>query len=137
MSFADHEPIVSRPLRTRSRVTNQRSLFVESDARGAWPRRFRDLCEAHAADLGGLSHLSEAQKSLIRRVATIETQLEKLEGALSEGKPVDLDAYGRAAGQLRRLLETLGMKRIARDVTPTIEEIAAEYAAARDAGGEP
>jgi hypothetical protein len=113
------------PKKQRSRVTNGRSHFVTADARGPWARRFRDLVELHVADLGGEGLLSEAQKSLIRRAATIETELEKLEGQLALGDPVNIDAYGRSAGQLRRILETLSLKRTARDVTPTLAEIAA------------
>ena len=52
--------------KTRSVLTNGRSLFVEGDGRGPWARRFRDLCGLHASDLGGDAHLSEARKSLIR-----------------------------------------------------------------------
>jgi hypothetical protein len=37
---------------------------------------------------------------------------------LSTGAEVDLDAYGRASSHLRRLFETIGVERKARDVTP-------------------
>ena len=108
-----------RPDRTRSKVTNGRALFVEGDGRSPWSRRWRDLVEAHASDLGGIDHLSEAQRSLIRRVATIEIQLEEVEGKLSEGKSADLSAYATASSHLRRLFETLGLNhgRKPRDVT--------------------
>jgi hypothetical protein len=110
---------------TRSKVTNGRNLFVDSDGRGAWARRFRDLCTLHIEDLGGSLVLSEAQGSLIRRAATLEVELERLEGRLAKGEDVDLDAYSRAAGHLRRILETLGIERRKRDVTPSIADIAA------------
>ena len=32
------------------------------------------------------------------------------------GRPVDLDAYARVAGHLRRICETLGLQRRAREV---------------------
>ena len=116
----------ARPSRLRSRVTNGRTLFVEGDGRGPWARRLRDLCEAHAADLGGAECLSEAQRSLIRRCATIEVQLEQMEGQLCDGKTCDLSKYATAAGHLRRILETLGIERKPRDVTPTLEQYLAE-----------
>ena len=56
--------------------------------------------------------------SLIRRSATIEVELERMEGRLSVGESVDLDQYVRAVGHLRRVLETLGIERAKRDVTP-------------------
>jgi len=41
-----------------------------------------------------------------------------MEGLLSMDHPVDLDKFTRAAGHLRRILETLGLERRAKDVTP-------------------
>jgi hypothetical protein len=66
--------------------------------------------------------LSEAQLSLIRRASAIECELEQLDGALSMGQPVDLDVYGRVSGHLRRLFETLGVKRQPRDVNMSLQE---------------
>jgi hypothetical protein len=92
-------------------------LFVEGDGRGAWSRRFYDLIAGHIADMGGRSVLGEAQVSLIKRASAIECELEQLEGKLSMGQEVDLDKFGRASGNLRRILESLGLKREPRDVT--------------------
>lgn len=70
--------IATLPPTVRSRVRNGRSLFAEGgDGRTAWSRRFRDLIEAHTADLGG--HPPEAEASLIRRASALEVQLEQLE----------------------------------------------------------
>jgi hypothetical protein len=111
----DTEP---RQPRQRSAVTNGRRLFVDGDGNSAWSRRYRDLVAGHVSDLGG-DLLSEAQTSLIRRAAAIELELEKMEGRLSRGDAsVDLDLFTRSAGHLRRIFETLGLQRRARDVTP-------------------
>jgi hypothetical protein len=109
----------------RSAVSNNKRLFVEGAGKSAWARRYRDLLELHADDLGGASMLSEAQHSLIRRVATLEIELERLEGRLSEGNDVDLEVYGRTASHLRRMLETLGIERAKRDVTPALSDYVA------------
>jgi hypothetical protein len=53
-------------------------------------------------------------------MATLEIELEKMEGELAEGKPVDLDLYGRLSGHMRRLVETCGAKRVRKDVTPRL-----------------
>jgi hypothetical protein len=116
----------ARPPRVRSAVSNGRRLFVEGDGNSAWSRRYRDLTIAHVNDLGGRDALSEAQLSLVRRASAIECELEQMEGRLSRGETIDLDAFTRAAGHLRRILETLGLKRVARDVTPSV----ADYLAA-------
>jgi hypothetical protein len=49
------------------------------DGRGAWVRRWRDLADLHMIDRGGPDYLSEGQKSLCRRAATLDVNLEQLE----------------------------------------------------------
>jgi hypothetical protein len=107
----------SRAKRPRSAVTSGRQMFIEGDPNSAWSRRYHDLVVRHIGDLGGRDLLSEAQLSLIRRAASIECELERLDAMLSTGVEVNLDAYGRAASHLRRLFEVLGVERKARDVT--------------------
>jgi hypothetical protein len=107
----------SRAKRPRSAVTSGRAMFVHGDPNSAWSRRYHDLVVRHVGDLGGRDMLSEAQLSLIRRATSIECELERLDAMLSTGESVDLDSYGRASSHLRRLFETLGIKRLARNVT--------------------
>ena len=40
-----------------------------------------------------------------------------------EADPETLDLYGRTAGNLRRLLEAVGLRRRAKDVGPTLSDI--------------
>lgn len=83
----------------------------------------RDLIALHVSDLGGDDHISEAERSIIRRAATLTVELERLEASFATAgaaKPADLDLYQRTAGNLRRLLESVGLERRARDVTPTL-----------------
>jgi hypothetical protein len=97
-------------------VTNGKRLYVDGDGNSAWSRRYRDLIAGHVSDMGGRDIISEAQLSLIRRSSAIECELELMEGKLSKGEPVDLDTFTRAASHLRRILETLGLERIPRQV---------------------
>jgi hypothetical protein len=110
------------PAAQRSAVSNGHRLFVAADARSAWSRRYRDLILAHSSDLGGSDHLTEAQRSLVRRCAAIEIELEAAECRLSQGLPVDMDIYARLTGHLRRTLETLGIERRAREVEVEAED---------------
>src|SRR5215467_11203427 len=109
-------PMCARPLQRRighnsSQVTKGRSMFVEfGDARLAWARRWNDLVLMHASDLGGYETLSEAQISICRRVATLECELESMEGRKSAGVPIEIEVYGRLAGRLCRLLELIGSR---------------------------
>jgi hypothetical protein len=112
------------PPAQRSAVTNGRKLFAQGgDMRSPWVRRFRDVQFLHLSDLGGPAAVSESENSLVRRVATLTVQLEALEAKFSADTDVDiatLDAYQRGTNTLRRLLETLGIKRRPRDVTPDL-----------------
>jgi hypothetical protein len=122
---------VSKPIaaNNRTKVGNGTALFAEGDGRSAWGRRYREIVAAHISDFASSPEaLSEAKRSLVKRVATLEIELEKLEGRLSQGEEINLDLYSRVSGQLRRMLETLGPDRVAKDVTPSIVDILARHA---------
>jgi hypothetical protein len=107
----------------RSSVTNGTSLFIgDVDQRSAFVRRYRDVLAAHLSDLGGPDNISEAERSLIRRATTITVALERLEAKFAENdgdaSTKDLLLYQRSAGALRRILQTLGLGRRSKDVSP-------------------
>jgi hypothetical protein len=118
----------SAPKRNRSAVTNGTRAFIQGDGNSPWFRRFKDITLLHIEDLGGPDGLSEAQLSLCRRAATLEVELERWDGLLSLGKEIDLDAYSRVTNTLRRTLETLGIERKKKDVTPDLTTILAGHA---------
>jgi hypothetical protein len=121
--------------RPRSAVTSGRKLFVAGDPNSAWSRRYHDLFVSHVDDVSagaGADALSEAQLSLIRRAAALECELEQMDGRLSQGEEIDLDAYGRATSHLRRLHETLGLERRQRDVLTLGDLIRADQEAERE-----
>ena len=122
MAANGHTSQRARDKRPRSAVTSGRKLFVNGAPNSAWARRFHDLVVGHVIDAGGRDMISEAHLSLIKRAAALECELEQLEGRLSQGEQVDLDQYGRAAGQLRRILESLGLERRAVDITRRAQE---------------
>jgi hypothetical protein len=112
----DHSRVRAKR-RPRSAVTSGRKAFIAGDPNSAWARRFHDLVHGHISDLGGRPIMSEAKFALCKRAAGLECELEQMEGRMSLGEEVSLDSYGRAASHLRRILETLGLERKARDVT--------------------
>ena len=120
-SSADR-PAVDRPKdRQRSRITNGSALLPGVDGRSPWVRRCKDVIAAHLSDLGGEDNTSAAERSIIRRASVLTVELERLEAkfALADAaSDSDLDLYQRAAGNLRRLLEAVGIQRRPRDVTP-------------------
>jgi hypothetical protein len=107
----------------KSAITNGSRLLEDVDGRSAWARRLRDLIADHVSDLGGEAALSSAERALVRRASMLCLQLELLESKFAqndggEASPKQLEAYARATGHLRRVLETTGLQRRSRDVTP-------------------
>ena len=113
----------------QSRITNGSALLPGIDGRNAWVRRCKDVIAAHLGDLGGADNTSAAERSLIRRAAVLTTELEQIEVkfATNTAAADDLDLYQRTAGNLRRLLEAVGIKRVPRDVVIDPLEYAAMH----------
>jgi hypothetical protein len=121
--------ISCRPSKVRSSVTNGYRAFIRGDGNSSWYRRMKDIAEMHADDLGAREDLSQAQLSLCRRAAVLEVELERLEGQLSLDMEIDMDVYNRIAGNLRRILESIGLDRKPRIAPePSLYEIAAAVA---------
>jgi hypothetical protein len=80
------------------------------------------LIEDITGDLGGASMLSEGQRQLIRRAAMLSAECERQEALWARGEAeFDIGGYGVLTNGLRRVLETLGLSRVAKPV-PTLEQ---------------
>jgi|SRR5580704_2737211 hypothetical protein len=120
-SSADSTHIDVPKPQARSRVSNGSAVLPGVDGRSTWVRRLRDLMGLHLSDLGGDDAVSEAERSIVRRVATLTVELERMEAGFAvagEAQPGQLDLYQRTANSLRRLLESIGLQRRPKDVTP-------------------
>ena len=107
----------------RSAVTNGTKLLDHCDHRSSRMRRFRDLIGVHLSDLGGEEACSEAELSIVRRAALLTLELEVLEAKFEaeDGASLkQLECYQRTANSLRRLLESVGLKRRPKDITPDL-----------------
>ena len=82
--------------------------------------RLRDLVGLVTADLGGPDHLSEAQRQIVRRIASLSVGCEIEEARMADGDEIDIDEFQRCSNSLRRLCESVGLERVARDVTPDL-----------------
>lgn len=112
--------------RGRSKVTNGSRLLPGVDGRTVWARRMRDVAHLHLRDIGGAAEASEAEKSIIRRIATLTVELERMEERFATDGEADADAldlYSRTSGNLRRLLEAIGLRRRPKDITPNLSDI--------------
>ncbi len=122
---------LAKPSRTtRAAVSNGSRLHAgEVDGRTESARRFRDVLAEIVSDLGGADLLSEGQRQLARRAAMMSVEAERQEAEAVAGGKLDPDAFGALADRLGRVFNRLGLKRVPRDVTPTIAEIMARHAA--------
>ena len=113
----------------KTALGNGRSLVADNslDGRSSWARRCRELIDAHCNDLGGFDNMSEAEKALVKRGVMLELQLELLEVRFAknngEALPDQLKSYQMATNSLRRLWQTLGLRRRPKDVTLTLGEV--------------
>jgi hypothetical protein len=111
-----------RPKKVRSAVTNGRRLHVVPPGDGRWSRRYADVLGQIIADLSGPEGLSEGQRQLARRAATLSIACERMEGEAAAGNEIDVDQFGNMVDRLGRCFGRLGLKRQARDVGPTLAE---------------
>ena len=121
MPVDSHRLAVRKP-EARSRITNG-SILPGVDGRSTWARRLKDLIALHTADLGGVEAISAAEASILRRAATLTVELERLElvfALAGEATPEQIDIYSRVSNTLRRHLESVGLKRVPRNVTPSV-----------------
>ena len=87
-------------------------------------RRFEALIYALVSDLGGPQNTSVAEMELVRRAAAIAVDLAFAEAqAINNNEPLDPHIYHTMADTQRRILQALGLRRRARDVTPRLSDI--------------
>jgi hypothetical protein len=93
----------------------------------SWNRTVRNVNQSMTEHLGGADFVSVPESLIIRRVAVFEAELILMEQRIAvdrhAGKEPDekyLDLYSRLANGQRRFLESVGMKRLPRDVTPSL-----------------
>jgi len=120
-AIADIPQLARRKPEARSRVGNGKVLLPLVDGRSCTARRFKDLVEDISSDLGGLEHLSEGQKQLIRRAAMLSAESERMEALAARGEAdFNIELYGMICDRLGRLFGRLGLERKTRGVGPTL-----------------
>jgi hypothetical protein len=91
----------------KSAITNRSRLLEGVDGRSAPARRFRDICQSYAAQIGG--DASEFEHDAIRQLAALRLHAERLQSAVVLGEPVDSDTLIRINSEIRRLHKQLGL----------------------------
>ena len=118
--------------RGRSAVSNGTRLHVVTPGDTAWARRFRDVLNQILDDITPSDgRLSEGQRQLARRAATLCITCEKLEGIAAAGEDIDLETYGKITDRLGRAFHRLGLESDSSTrVTPDLDQYLAMKARA-------
>jgi len=106
----------------RSRVSNGADVLPDVDGRSLIARRYRDISSAIIVDQGGADQCSESRLQLIRRFAAAAVLAEQLESRLANGEQIDIAQHATLSSTLVRLASRIGIDRMPRDVTPTLEQ---------------
>lgn len=103
------------------------AVLLGVDGRSTMARRYREITASIESDLGG--DLTEAQRQLVARAATLSIWAEAREAELANGEPFDAAGFATITNTLRRVLCDLGLERRARNVTPRLHDYIAGKAA--------
>jgi hypothetical protein len=122
------KPVRGRKIYGRSRVSNGRDVLPDVDGRSVIARRYRDITSAILIDQGGADQCSESRTQLIRRFAAA-VLAEQMESRLANGETIDIQQHATLSSTLVRLAQRIGIDRIAKDITPSLADIAAEIEA--------
>jgi hypothetical protein len=101
----------------RRRNTVRYVTFEKFDRRCAAFRETKRLIGEIEADLGGTDRLSTAERQLVQRGGVLGAILTDMEARWLSGEKIDVSMYCGATNTMRRVLESVGLKRRPRDVT--------------------
>lgn len=96
--------------------------LADLDGRTNAAKTARALMQAIESDLGGDGSLSAAERVLAHRAAIATAMCEDLESRWLQGQPIDMPAYTTLSNVVARLLRTVGLKRVAKDITPDLAD---------------
>ena len=115
---------VVRQKRTKRSKRAPRDLVPLDKASGA-ARFFDRMVREIESDLGGRRQLSRIESELIRAFSGAATSLQYLnhQVLLGESSEIDLTGYATIASTMLRIGSRLGLRRVPRDVTPSLREL--------------
>ena len=103
-------------------MSNGKALLPDVDGRSAIARRYRDIVAAILIDQGGVAECSEQRKQLIRRFAAASVLAEQLEAKLANGEEINVERHALLCSTMVRVARQIGVNRVAKDVTPSVDE---------------
>ena len=114
--------------RRRQHKATQPPLLTRAqlDRRTSAAKAFDKLVADIEADLGGRDQLSTIQLVLIEAFAGAAVTLQHLNTRLALGQEIDLGQYAQTVSAMVRVASRLGLRRRARDLTPTLRDLLRE-----------
>jgi hypothetical protein len=106
---------------------------AQLDGRTSAAKAFDKLVANIEADLGGRDQLSTIELVLIEAFAGATVTLQHLNTRLALGQEIDLGQYAQTVSAMVRVASRLGLRRRARDVTPSLSDLLREDQARRQA----
>jgi hypothetical protein len=98
--------------RFRTAIANGKAILEGIDGRSHIARRYRELSALISRDVSPNADLTEAQLQLIRSAAGLVVLRERLDVRACNGKDIDATEYCQISNALRRVLVTVGLKRV-------------------------
>jgi hypothetical protein len=108
--------------RVRTAIANGRAILEGVDGRTHVARRYRELNALISRDVSPDVDLTEAQKQLIRSAAGLVVLRERLDVKSCNGEQIDAGEYCAVSNTLRRVLVTIGLKRVPKDINGESDE---------------
>ena len=124
----------SLPKKRRSRAIadRDRRTLEKLDRRTVEYQRYEAIRVALIADKGGPDEVTEAEAQIADKAAFLAMTLEGMQIAALAGEEINLQRYGELTDRLRRNLETIGLQRRPRDITPNLHDYIASGAVDAD-----
>jgi hypothetical protein len=96
------------------------------DGRTIAAKQAREVISSIEEDLGGRESISTARRALIENAAVLGAVVQDMGAKWISGEQIDLALFATLSNTRRRLLESVGLDRAARDVTPSVSEYLAQ-----------
>jgi hypothetical protein len=94
--------------------------LADLDGRTRAAQVVKQTISAIVADLGGDEHLSTGEHEIVKSAAVTGAMCESLAARWLLGEPIDPGQYATLSNAQRRLLETVGLKRVSREIVPSL-----------------
>ena len=111
---------MTRPVKAKLATLDQ------LDGRTAAAKQARETISAIERDLGGAENITTAKRQVIESAAVTSAIVADLGSRWLAGEQIDLGLFTTLCNSQRRLLESIGFERIAKDLTPSVNAYLAQ-----------